>query len=297
MFISASGHVGIGNAAPEQRLHISATGIGSAVNETSWAQQWDVPSAPSNTNKILIGSIRTQTDSAPVEWLTSGMRIQAKVDSTWKGFIQFNGHNAQNGIQFGAGTDANTHPGNIPVAMTINANGYVGIGVENPVTHQLTLSQDSAYKPSTNVWDTTSDMRLKDNIEEANYETCYNIIDSIPLKRYTWKNEVFTAEQVPDRSKLGWIAQDVETVFPKAVATAPFYGPGSLTSGSFISGSILSGSYDGFYLEDAKTLNADQIYAAMYGTIKYLIAENNELKTQVSASNADIAAIKTHLGL
>jgi len=174
------------------------------------------------------------------------------------------------------------------VHITPDTTAKVGIGVYTNTTYQLQLSSDSAYKPSSGTWTFSSDIRLKDNIEEANYETCYNIVNTIPLKRYTWKSEAFAAEQVTDRSKLGWIAQDVETIFPKAVTTASFYGSGSWTTDG--TGSNAISSFSGFYIEDCKALDSDQMYAAMYGTIKYLIAENNQLKN-------DIATIKTHLGL
>jgi hypothetical protein len=157
-------------------------------------------------------------------------------------------------------------------------NGYVGIGTVSP-SAQLELSLDSAKKPSGGTWDTTSDIRLKENIEEANYDTCYDVIKNLPLKRYTWKDTVYTTQQVADRSKLGWIAQDVQLVFPKAVTSSSFTGSGD------------------FRLDDCLSMNADQIYAAMYGTVKKLIVENESLKLQVSASNSEIQAIKTHLGL
>ena len=160
--------------------------------------------------------------------------------------------------------------------MYTNAN--VGIGVSNPI-FKLQLGSDSANKPGSAFWDNTSDQRLKENIEEANYDTCYNIIKNLPLKRYTWKNEVYTTEQVKDRSKLGWIAQDVEIVFPKAVTTNTFSGSGD------------------FYIEDCKSLNADQIYAAMYGTVKKLITENETLQTRITTLESELQAIKTHLGL
>ena len=81
---------------------------------------------------------------------------------------------------------------------------------------------------------------------------------SIPLKRYTWKDDVYTEEQVHDRSKLGWIAQDVESVFPKAVEQKEMFG-----------------------YEDCKTLNADQIYATMYGAIQKLIQKVEYLESQI----------------
>lgn len=141
--------------------------------------------------------------------------------------------------------------------VRIQYDGKVGIGNSAP-TYQLHLSQDSAAKPSTNTWTISSDARLKENIELADLDVCYQNMKSIPLKRYTWKDEVYTEEQVHDRSKLGWIAQDVEPVFPKAVEEKEMFG-----------------------YEDCKTLNADQIYATMYGAIQKLIQKVEYLESQI----------------
>ena len=68
---------------------------------------------------------------------------------------------------------------------------------------------------------------LKENIELADLDRCYEIVKSVPLKRYTWKDNVYTLEQVTDRSKLGWIAQDVQAAFPKAVNSLLLSSPNS----------------------------------------------------------------------
>jgi hypothetical protein len=176
--------------------------------------------------------------------------------------------NYQNKLRILKGTNAGT----TTELVSINLHsGNFGIGTSTP-GYRLEIGVDSAAKPSTNTWTISSDIRLKDNIAEANYDTCYDIVKNLPLKRYTWKQDVYTDEQVADRSKLGWIAQDVETVFPKAVAISPFSGSGD------------------FHIDDCLSMNADQIYAAMYGTIKKLIVENELLKSELQT-------IKTHLGL
>lgn len=105
--------------------------------------------------------------------------------------------------------------------MRVRGDGNVGIGVTSP-TYQLQLSTDSAAKPGTNTWTIASDERLKENIVAANLERCWEIVKTIPLKRYTWKDETYTPDQVADRSKLGWIAQDVKPAFKNAVTPFKF---------------------------------------------------------------------------
>jgi len=141
--------------------------------------------------------------------------------------------------------------------MRITSSGNIGIGTASPA-YQLQLSTDSAAKPSTNTWTVASDERLKNDISLADIDRCYEIIKTLPLKRYTWKEEIYSYEQVSDRSKIGWIAQDVQTVFPKGVDTkTATFAP--------------NGSASEVVIEDCLSLNADQIYAAMYGAIQKLI--------------------------
>jgi hypothetical protein len=128
-----------------------------------------------------------------------------------------------------------------------NINGRVGLGTQTP-SYQLHLSSDSAAKPSTSTWTVSSDERLKENIQDADLDLCYNNIKNLRLVKYKWKDDVYTSSQVSDRSKLGWIAQEVETVFPKAVEKHNMHG-----------------------YEDCRTLNNDQIIASMYGCLKKLI--------------------------
>lgn len=104
------------------------------------------------------------------------------------------------------------------------AGGNVGIGTNAP-TYQLHVSSDSAAKPGTNTWTISSDVRLKENIVAANLQRCWDIVKGVPLKRYTWKDDAYTADQVADRSKLGWIAQDVQPFFKNAVTPHVFSRP------------------------------------------------------------------------
>ena len=181
--------------------------------------------------------------------------------------------------------------------------GKVGIGTSSPA-YQVEVSTDSAGKPSTNTWTIVSDERIKEEIELADLDLCYQAVKNIPLKRFKWKDEVYTEEQVRDRRKLGWIAQDVEAVFPKAVGTYEFkYNqvfeetiisaveeeldadgnvttparPERIEQGDLISEDVI---------EDCRDLNSDQLYAAMYGAVQKLMAKVETLE----ASNTELLA-------
>ena len=185
----------------------------------------------------------------------------------------------------------------------LTATGRLGIGTTSPA-YQLQASTDSAGKPSTALWTIVSDERIKEDIELADLNLCYEAIKAIPLKRYKWRDDIYTAEQVTDRRKLGWIAQDVEAIFPKAVGTHEFkYNqvfeetiisaieevldddgnvitpaqPERIERGDLISEDVI---------EDCRDLNSDQLYAAMYGAVQKLMAKVETLE----ASNADLLA-------
>lgn len=152
------------------------------------------------------------------------------------------------------------------------ATGNVGIGTSSP-SYQLQLSTDSAAKPSTSTWTVSSDERLKENIEAADLDICYNAIKSIPLKRYKWKDEVYSDEQVSDRSKIGWIAQDVQAVFPKAVGQHKFvYNQVKDDDGNIVSEDSI---------DDCLSLNSDQLYAALFGAVQKLMVTVESLQDKI----------------
>jgi len=95
---------------------------------------------------------------------------------------------------------------------------------------------------------TGSDERIKEDIQEADLDICYENVKKLNLKYYKMKDEYVSPEYQKDRHNLGFIAQEVEKVFPNAVEERDIYG-----------------------LPDLKTLNKDQIYASMFGAMQKLI--------------------------
>ena len=129
---------------------------------------------------------------------------------------------------------------------------------------------DSAAKPATNTWIVTSDERIKENIINADIDRCYDIVKNLPLKRFNWK--YYDDKTVPDKSMLGWIAQDVKEIFPKAVNITPFTIKEEIKENDII-------IQEKEVIEDCLNLNADQINKALYGTVQKLqnIVENQQL--------------------
>lgn len=132
-------------------------------------------------------------------------------------------------------------------------NNRLGLGVTEP-QFSLHLGEDLAFKPTSTTWTTSSDERLKEDIQSADKDVCYENVRSIPLKKFKWKDSVYGKGEVNHKKQMGWIAQDVEEKIPKAVEQKNMHG-----------------------IQDCRTLNNDQIIANMYGAVKKLMAIDKEM--------------------
>ena len=126
--------------------------------------------------------------------------------------------------------------------VTFKYGGNVGLGMNVPV-YQLDLSTDGARKLSTSTWLTGSDQRVKLNIMNADLDICYSNIKAINLKRFQWDSNYYPL--LSDRNTLGWIAQEVQEVYPKAVSESESFGFSNFLS-----------------------LNSDIIIKTMYGALQ-----------------------------
>jgi len=193
-------------------------------------------------------------------------------DNNWAGGINFKSYNgttvyngisnSTNGMVFATGSSST-----IAERLRITAGGLVGIGTTSP-SYQLQLGTDSAGKPSSSTWTVVSDERIKTDIIPADLDRCYEIVKTVPLKRYSYADGVYTDEQIQDKQVIGWIAQDVQQVFAKAVSVKPFTKyPDDETRKEVI--------------EDCLDLNGSQMYAAMYGAVQKLMQKVEALETEV----------------
>ncbi len=138
------------------------------------------------------------------------------------------------------------------------SNGNLGLGTLTP-NYQLELSTDNAKKPSTNTWTITSDSRLKENIENADLNICYNILKNLKLKKYKWKDTMTNYNNIKDKHKLGWIADEVEEYFPKSI--------------------LIKKNNN---LDDCKNLDIDQIVSIMYGSTQKIINNYENLNNEIN---------------
>ena len=134
------------------------------------------------------------------------------------------------GLPFATGGVVQTGGSSQPIAfmqgasatMVINSTGNVGIGTTTP-SYLLHVNTDSAGKPGVGgLWTVVSSEKIKKDISLADLDRCWEIVKSVPLKRFTFADGVYSDDQVRDKSSIGWIAEDVQKVFPKATNIVPF---------------------------------------------------------------------------
>jgi hypothetical protein len=137
------------------------------------------------------------------DWQTAGFRIQQKVDTTWMGYIQFNGNN-NGGISFGTGTNTVSAITNTE-KVRIDINGRVGIGTSGPA---YALDVLGTIRATGDVI-AFSDARVKDNVET---------ITGALSKVKSLRGVSYTRNDSEDKSlKIGIIAQEVLKVLPEVV--------------------------------------------------------------------------------
>jgi hypothetical protein len=86
------------------------------------------------------------------------------------------------------------------------------------------------------------------------------------MKYFKWRDEYIEQHNVQDTHKIGWIADEVEVIYPKAITT---YDVGVSSAEYDITG--VTGPF--------KSLNTDLIYAGMFGAMKKMM-EKIELLEQ-----------------
>jgi hypothetical protein len=126
---------------------------------------------------------------------------------------------------------------------------------------RITSSGSSIYNPTGSPqWSTTSDRRIKENIEKASYTKCYDSINKLELYRFNYIKELNNINK--DLRQLGYIAQEVQEIFPKAVSAEQFYN-------------------ENLSVPDLLTIDITQINYSLYGAVKKLMEMYNDKKARL----------------
>ncbi len=186
MWFDTAGNVGIGTTSPSTKLEVKDGYV--RINQTDGAQ----------ASLILNGSYSTNRASR-IDFLfkdSTTSRWSLIKDYTQNGTDRFD-------FEFGGARK-------VTIAGTT---GNVGIGTANP-SQKLSVSGNICYTGSIG---SCSDRRYKTNIlSMGNMLT--NVMALAPVT-YNWKVKEFPDKNFNDKKQLGFIAQDIEKIFPELVLT------------------------------------------------------------------------------
>jgi hypothetical protein len=143
--------------------------------------------------------------------------------------------------------------------------GSVGIGTTIPeysldVRGTIYSSLGGYTSSALTKWSVLSDRRIKENIVKASYDKCLENVKNIELYNFNFKDNCVNTN---DRHQLGFIAQEVQQVYPKAVE---------------VSKMILNLEEK---IDDLLTLNITQIDYTLYGAVKSLIEKMENIKIKM----------------
>jgi hypothetical protein len=130
-------------------------------------------------------------------------------------------------------------------------------------TDYMRITRDGAsiYNPTGSpLWSTVSDRRIKENIEKASYDKCYESINKLELYRFSYIKELNNINK--DLKQLGYIAQEVKDIFPKAVSTQEFYN-------------------ENLSISDMLSIDVTQINYSLYGAVKKLMEMYSDKKERL----------------
>lgn len=139
----------------------------------------------------------------------------------------------------------------------------------NPSSVRLALLQGNAYKPTGSLWDIFSDQRLKDNIVDADLEWCYSDIKNVRLRRFQYISTYIEQAQIQDTRVLGFVAQEVSSIIPKAVNSGSGYG-----------------------FNDLLSLNVDQLNMSLFGAVKKTIHDKELMNSTIQGQRIEIETLK-----
>lgn len=123
-----------------------------------------------------------------------------------------------------------------------------------------------------------SDPALKENIRDADLSMCYTAVQDVPLRRFKYIDPYLSTFQQKDMHRLGFIATELETIFPKSI---------TYTQITDIPG----------YESTFRMIDTQQIEMAHIGATKVLMGKVSSLYTSLADIRSEIDTLKNLLNL
>ena len=172
------------------------------------------------------------------------------------------------------------------IPTTATAHVFYGGGENNTGTEllrikgsgELILAGSNASKATAGNWTANSDRRLKKNIQSLNSQKMLNDLLALKGVTYEW-NDTTTGYERPDGTQFGFIAQNIQEVFPTLV-----------TEDSLGYLQTAYGTYDAMTIEAIRALN-DKI-ESQNDKIERLELKNKQLETNNEILKTQVAKIE-----
>jgi hypothetical protein len=118
-----------------------------------------------------------------------------------------------------------------------------------------------------------SDPALKEHIQSADLQQCYSAVHDLPLRRYKYKDFYMSAFHQRDVHRLGFLATELEEIFPKSI---------TYTKLQEIPG----------FDSTIRMIDTQQIEMAHIGATKVLMEKMTSLEATVEATKQEISTLK-----
>jgi len=221
----SSGNLGIGTTSPAQKLHVSSAGtlMGLVQNTASTA---DARMRVQNTASSFemgvdaTGGYLQETGAYPILFYTNSAE-RARIDSSGNLLV---GTTTANGVVTARQTTLGTVTSAEATNASYNGTVFAGystraasasfdfLGVYANLVGQFRVSGSGVIYAQNTAVQSISDQRLKENIRNAT--DGLDVITALRTVRFDWK-EGYGNDR---KDQLGFIAQEVEAVFPEAVS-------------------------------------------------------------------------------
>lgn len=93
-------------------------------------------------------------------------------------------------------------------ALIVNGGEYIGKDL---------YVMGNAYKPVSQLWTTVSDSRVKTDIHDVDIQKCIESINNFKIKTYKFNDKFKQVYNLPDKTYVGVIADDVAESHPEAI--------------------------------------------------------------------------------
>ncbi len=170
---------------------------------------------------------------------------------------------------------------------------YVGIDSNNVITINNGALRWPYYLNGTTIQNTFNDMSLrslyyygslnfasdpalKENIRDADLSKCYSAVESLPLRRFKYIDPYMSTFKQKDTNRLGFIATDLEQIFPKSITYTQILDiPG--------------------FQSTFRMIDTQQIEMAHIGATKVLMSRVSTLYTTLNETRQEISTLKNLL--